>query len=75
MSYSEFLAQKRLDSPSVGFPAGPINPQLFPFQADIVRWAVQRGRAAVFADCGLGKTPMQLEWAQQICEHLSLIHI
>jgi superfamily II DNA or RNA helicase len=39
---------------------------LFPFQADIVRWALRRGRAAIFADCGMGKTAMQLEWARQV---------
>ena len=39
---------------------------LFDFQRDIVRWALRRGRAAIFADCGLGKTPMQLEWARHI---------
>jgi len=39
---------------------------LFDFQRDIVKWALRRGRAAIFADCGLGKTPMQLEWANHI---------
>lgn len=39
---------------------------LFPFQRDIVKWALRRGRAAVWADCGLGKTPISLAWAEQI---------
>jgi len=39
---------------------------LFDFQRDIVNWALRRGRAAIFADCGMGKTPMQLEWAKHI---------
>jgi hypothetical protein len=39
---------------------------LYDFQADLVRWALRRGRAALFCDCGLGKTPMQLEWADNI---------
>ena len=69
MSYEAFLRAKQVNATPVGFEAGPINPMLFPFQSDIVRWALQRGRAAVFADCGLGKTPMQLEWARQIAEH------
>ena len=43
-----------------------LNPQLFDFQADIVRWALRKGRAAIFADCGMGKTAMQLEWAKHI---------
>lgn len=67
--YRTFLESKQTNSAAVGFVPGPINPMLFPFQSDIVRWALQRGRAAVFADCGLGKTPMQLEWARQIVEH------
>ena len=44
----------------------PLNPMLFEFQRDIVTWALRRGRAAIFADCGMGKTPMQLEWARHI---------
>jgi superfamily II DNA or RNA helicase len=66
-SYQEFLESKRvLDAPS-GFDPKSLNLQLFDFQKDIVRWALRRGRAAIFADCGLGKTPMQLEWANQVC--------
>ncbi len=42
---------------------------LFDFQSDIVRWALRRGRAAIFADCGLGKTAMQLEWARCVSNH------
>jgi DNA modification methylase len=41
-----------------------INPKLFEFQRDIVMWAAKKGRGAIFADCGLGKTFMQLEWAR-----------
>lgn len=67
MTYREFLERKRLiDVPSGFEPVRPINPMLFDFQADIVRWAIRRGRAAVFADCGLGKTPIQLEWADHV---------
>ena len=43
-----------------------ISPSLFPFQRQLVRWALATGKAALFAACGLGKTPMQLEWARQI---------
>lgn len=66
MKYEEFLATKRIVADSVGFEPGELNPMLFDFQADIVRWAIRKGRAAIFADCGLGKTPMQLEWAKQV---------
>ncbi len=41
-----------------------IHPMLFPFQRDLTRWAIRKGRAAIFADTGLGKTVMQLEWAR-----------
>lgn len=70
-SYDEFLESKRLVSEPVGFDidAEEIHPVLFPFQRDIVRWAVRRGRAAIFADCGLGKTLQQLEWARLVHEH------
>lgn len=66
MDYQEFLEHKRLvDRPS-GFEPRELSPRLFPFQRDIVRWACKRGRAAIFADCGLGKTLMQIEWARQV---------
>jgi hypothetical protein len=42
---------------------------LFDFQQSLVEWAVRRGRAAIFADCGLGKTAMQLTWAQNVAQH------
>lgn len=66
--YAAFLASKRFVAPSVGIEVAEttINPMLFPFQREIVRWALKRGRAAIFADCGLGKTPMQLEWAKHV---------
>ena len=67
MSYSDFLQSKAIKAIPTGIPEpGPVPSMLFPFQADIVRWALKRGRAAIFADCGMGKTPMQLAWADQI---------
>ena len=48
----------------------PLNDRLFGYQAAIVRWALTKGRAAVFADCGLGKTFIQLEWARVIAESI-----
>lgn len=41
---------------------------LFPFQRALTTWAIEKGRSAIFADCGLGKTPMQLVWAQNVVE-------
>ena len=66
-TYNDFLASKQVDDKPTGLDVVPeLNPMLFDFQRDIVRWALKRGRAAIFADCGLGKTPMQLEWAKHI---------
>ena len=69
MKYSEFLASKRETAGSYGFNPDDVNPMLYDFQKDIVKWACRKGRAAIFADCGMGKTPMQLEWAQQVINH------
>ncbi len=66
MNYDDFISRKRFTDPHTGIEPGPVNDKLFPFQADIVRWALRRGRAAIFADCGMGKTAMQLEWARQV---------
>ena len=69
-TYEEFLKTKALESASYGIAKpGRISKQLFPFQRDIVKWALKRGRAAIFADCGLGKTAMQLEWAKHVAKH------
>jgi superfamily II DNA or RNA helicase len=65
--YKEFLDRKRISAPACGLASvPPMNAALFEFQRDIVAWALRRGRAAIFADCGLGKTLMQLEWARHI---------
>ena len=66
-AYADFLASKAVRHVPTGLDIVPaLNPQLFDFQADIVRWALRKGRAAIFADCGMGKTAMQLEWAKHI---------
>ncbi len=69
MNYAEFLQTKFKAARPCGFEPAEINPQLFPFQRDIVTWACKHGRGAIFADTGLGKTPMQLEWARLVCEY------
>lgn len=68
MEYAEFLQQKHIIAIDSGFEPSNINNMLFGFQKDIDRWACRKGKAAIFADCGLGKTPMQLEWARQVYE-------
>ncbi len=69
--YAEFLASKARVLVDSGFVVdeAAIHPTLYPFQRDIVRWALRRGAAAIFADCGLGKTFMQLEWARHVAQH------
>lgn len=70
-SYSDFLSSKDLLVKSCGFEVGKndLNPMLYDFQKDIVRFSLMKGRSAIFADCGLGKTPMQLEWANKVSAH------
>lgn len=58
MGYEEFLASKAWAVPTVSVdPAVAINPALFGFQHDVVRWALRKGRAAIFADCAPRCTP------------------
>jgi len=66
MQYTDFLDGKRIKAPTVGVDVADsaITFPLFDFQRRIVRWALRKGRAAVFADTGLGKTRMQLAWAE-----------
>lgn len=64
--YIEFLKQKSVVDPDTGLASvPPLNKMLYPHQADMVKWALRRGRAALFADCGIGKGPMQMEWADK----------
>ena len=67
-AYERFLELKqiKLDECGIDVPRDALNPKLFDWQGDIVRWALRKGRAALFCDCGLGKTPMQLEWAKHV---------
>ena len=67
-TYSDFLADKTQVLRASGHEPRTLSPILYDFQRDIVRWAVRLGRAAIFADCGLGKTLMQLEWTREACE-------
>ena len=71
MSYAAFLESKRHNSVMTGFDIdeSDLNDKLYPFQKHCVQWALKRGRAALFEDCGLGKTPQQLEWAHRVSEY------
>lgn len=69
-TYAEFLARKSLRDPFTGINDPRDMPDaLFPHQRDIVRWALRRGRAAIFAGTGLGKTLMELVWSQRVADH------
>lgn len=72
MSYSEFLEKKRFSIVDAGFKYEGWMPDcIFPFQRDLVLWALKRGRAALFCDTGLGKTIMQLTWAYAVQDETS----
>ena len=69
LDYAHFLDRKAQQGCDHGFEPVFMPPQLFDFQQSLVEWAVRKGRAAIFADCGLGKTAMQLTWAQNVALH------
>lgn len=71
IEYLDFLKQKEIIDMQSGFKISinKLNKKLFDFQKEIVKWAIQRGRSAIFAGCGLGKSPMQLSWANQVSKH------
>lgn len=66
--YEEFIRSKRVAYVDSGFSAQAPD-FLYPFQAQCVEWALSKGRAALFEDCGLGKTPQQLVWADEVSKH------
>jgi hypothetical protein len=68
-AYQEFLAAKAQADSGTGFAPSWIPDVLFPLQRHLVDWAVRMGRAAILADCGLGKSPMELTWAQNVYRH------
>lgn len=70
MSYEDFLKSKRKTAQEIGIEVAvsDVHPMLHDWQAEAVKWAVRRGRAAIFWDCGLGKTFVQLEWARLSAE-------
>jgi superfamily II DNA or RNA helicase len=71
LDYADFLEQKRIKVTATGIdvPEERINSKLFDYQHDITRWALKKGKAALFEGCGLGKTPQMLEWANHVFEH------
>ena len=66
MSYAEFIANKSQWKNECGFKVASLPSWLFDFQAYLVEHALQKGRSAIFADCGMGKTAMELAWGEQV---------
>lgn len=66
MNYRDFITNKSQIGGDFGFEPEWMPDFLFPFQRHLVQWACRKGRAALLCDCGLGKTPMQLVWAENI---------
>jgi len=64
--YQQFLVKKSQLTTGTGFDPVWMPDFLYDFQRDLVEWSLLRGRTAIFADCGLGKTPMQLVWAENV---------
>lgn len=70
IEYAAYLERKKALDPSTGIDIpGAMHPALFGYQSDIVAWALRRGRAAIFAGTGLGKTLMEIAWAHKVAEH------
>ena len=71
MEYQDFLKSKLQNVSISGFEVSEsdINPMLFKFQKSCVRWALRLGKAALFQECGLGKSFQQIEWARLVSEH------
>lgn len=67
--YSVFLERKTQLGGDHGFVPASLPDFLFDFQRALVDWSIRKGRGAIFADCGMGKTPMQLVWASELCRH------
>ncbi len=67
--YQSFVSSKLTRVEPSGFECLTEWPHLFDFQADLVRWALRRGRCAIFAATGLGKTRCQITWANEVVRH------
>lgn len=70
MDYKAFLHEKAQLRSGGGIHCDDLPEFLFPFQKHLVRWSLNRGCALIAADCGLGKTAMQLSWADKVSQHL-----
>jgi hypothetical protein len=69
LDYQSFLDGKTQLGQGCGFEPIEVPSFLFPFQKHLLEWALRRGRSGIFADCGLGKTPLQLSWADNVVRY------
>ena len=69
MNYDDFIGMKSQSGGDSGFSPVFMPSFLIDFQASLTEWAIKKGRAAIFADCGLGKTPMEFVWSQDSSEY------
>ena len=69
MEYSEFIKNKAIIYQPSGFDCKERNENLFGWQNDVVKWALRKGKCAIFSDCGTGKTRMLLQWADMVRKH------
>ena len=69
MNYQEFIKSKAIIYQPSGFDCTERNENLFGWQNDVVRWALRKGKCAIFSDCGTGKTRMLLQWADMVRKH------
>ena len=67
--YDKYITEKLVAVPPAGLDVELAEYGLFPHQTDMTTWAIRRGRAAIFADTGLGKSRMQLAWADTVHRH------
>jgi superfamily II DNA or RNA helicase len=75
MNYTEFLKSKAVQPSLIGLQPGPVSPLAKDFQRAVVSLCLKRGRSAIFAGTGLGKTFMQLEWARQVSKQFGPVLI
>jgi len=69
MSYQDFLTRKKISIQNIGFDPYYVSDILFDFQKDITSWSIKKGKSAIWAGCGLGKTIMQVTWAENVYKH------
>lgn len=70
MNYDEYVNEKRITQPASGFDVAlaDLNPKMFDYQKSIAQWSLRRGKAAIFAACGLGKSLMEWQFAKAVSD-------